>query len=104
MPLGSAERRSVSLHPVQLYEAAFCFALFIALVTLARRSHLDGAIILSYTIAYAIGRFVLEFFRGDADRGFLFGGFLSTSQAIAVLLLVCSALAWRVRRASPVRA
>ena len=93
----------VPLHPVQLYEAVFCFVLFIALVMLVRRPHRDGAIILSYTIAYAIGRFLLEFFRGDADRGFVFGGLLSTSQAIAVLLLVCSAIALRWQHGSPLR-
>jgi phosphatidylglycerol---prolipoprotein diacylglyceryl transferase len=78
----------VPLHPVQLYESIFCFALFGLLVRLARRPHRDGDIILAYTIIYAVGRFLLEFLRGDADRGFLFGGALSTSQFIAVVLLV----------------
>jgi phosphatidylglycerol:prolipoprotein diacylglycerol transferase len=78
----------VPLHPVQLYESAFCLVLFAVLVWLARRPHRDGDIIVSYTVIYAIGRFLLEFLRGDADRGFLFGGALSTSQFIAVVLLV----------------
>lgn len=85
----------VPLHPVQLYESVLCFALFLLLVRLAQRPHRDGDIIVAYTGLYAVARFVLEFFRGDADRGFVFGGLLSTSQfigtgmfAIAVVLFL----------------
>ena len=44
--------------------------------------------LLSYVLLYSVARFVIEFFRGDAARGSLFGGALSTSQFIAILLLV----------------
>jgi len=76
----------VPLHPVQLYESAFCLVLFGFLVWLGRRRHRDGDVIAAYTLLYAVGRFVIEFFRGDADRGFVFGGLLSTSQFIAIPL------------------
>ena len=56
------------------------------LVRLRRRKQFDGEVILAYTTLYAIARFILELFRGDADRGFVFGGLLSTSQFIAILL------------------
>jgi prolipoprotein diacylglyceryl transferase len=77
----------VPLHPVQLYESAVCLVLFSLLVLLGRRRHRDGDLILTYTALYAIARFVLEFFRGDADRGFVFGGVLSTSQFIGIIML-----------------
>ena len=51
---------------------------FVVLLQLRRRRQFDGEVTLAYTLLYAIARFVLEFFRGDADRGFVFGGFLST--------------------------
>jgi phosphatidylglycerol:prolipoprotein diacylglycerol transferase len=54
-------------------------------------------VILSYTLLYAIARFILEFFRGDADRGFVFGGLLSTSQLIAVMLAPASIALWFLR-------
>src|SRR5262249_25971127 len=76
----------VPLHPVQLYESVVCLLLFATLVRLSRRKRFDGQVILTYTLAYAVARFILEFFRGDADRGFVFGGMLLTSQFIAVLL------------------
>ncbi len=89
----------VPLHPVQLYESLVCLALFAVLVRLARRKHTDGDIIIAYTWLYATARFVLEFFRGDADRGFVFGGLLSTSQFIAICMAAIALLAHRLRHA-----
>ena len=37
-------------------------------------------------MAYAVGRFTLEFWRGDDYRGFLFG--LSTSQLISIAVFI----------------
>ena len=87
----------VPLHPVQLYESIVCLVLFAVLVRLSRRAHRDGDIVIAYTVLYAIARFVLEFFRGDADRGFVFGGLLSTSQFIAIGMVAIALLAHRLR-------
>src|SRR4029077_5606431 len=78
----------VPLHPVQLYESAVCLALFGLLMWLSRRRRRDGDIIAADPLLSAVARFVLEFFRGDADRGFVFGGLLSTSQFIAIGMFV----------------
>jgi phosphatidylglycerol---prolipoprotein diacylglyceryl transferase len=80
VPLG------IPLHPVQLYESLVCFALFIFLEWLSCRKIFRGGIILAYSILYAVARFILEYFRGDADRGFV--GPLSTSQFIAILIVL----------------
>jgi phosphatidylglycerol:prolipoprotein diacylglycerol transferase len=88
----------VPLHPVQLYESIFCLILFALLVRLIRRKRFDGEVILAYTFLYAVGRFVLEFYRGDADRGFVFGGILSTSQFIAVILAPAAVILWFLRQ------
>jgi phosphatidylglycerol---prolipoprotein diacylglyceryl transferase len=90
----------VPLHPVQLYESIVCFVLFAVLVRLSRRKRLDGEVILAYTSWYAMARFVLEFFRGDADRGFVIGGWLSTSQLIALILGPAAIALWFARRQS----
>jgi phosphatidylglycerol:prolipoprotein diacylglycerol transferase len=92
----------VPLHPVQLYESLACLALFFFLVWLSRRQRFDGQLVLSYALGYAVLRFVIEFFRGDVDRGFLFAGLLSTSQTIALILAAVS-LVLLFRRASKVR-
>ena len=90
----------VSLHPVQLYESIVCLALFAVLGRLSQRKRFDGEVILAYTTLYAAARFVLEFFRGDADRGFVLGGWLSTSQFIALILGPAAIALWFVRRQS----
>ena len=88
------------LHPVQLYESAICLVLFAVLVRLSRHKRFDGEVILAYTLLYAAARFILEFFRGDDDRGFIFGGLLSTSQFIALILGPAAIALWLVRRQS----
>ena len=66
-------------------------------VRLSRRKRFDGEVILAYTALYAMARFVLEFFRGDADRGFVLGGLLSTSQFIAAIVGPAAVLLWLMR-------
>jgi phosphatidylglycerol:prolipoprotein diacylglycerol transferase len=67
-------------------------------VWLGRRRHRDGQLIAAYTLMYAVARFVLEFFRGDEDRGFVLGGALSTSQFIAVIMVVVAVVVFAMRR------
>jgi len=88
----------VKLHPVQLYESAVCLLLFAFLVRVSRRKRFDGEVILAYTLLYAMARFALELFRGDADRGFVANGLLSTSQFIALVLGSATIALWLVRR------
>jgi phosphatidylglycerol:prolipoprotein diacylglycerol transferase len=78
VPLG------ISLHPSQLYESFYEFALLALLLYLSRKPHRPGRIIWTFAIFYSVGRFFLEFLRGDMDRGFW--GPLSTSQWLSVFL------------------
>lgn len=82
------------LHPVQLYESAAAFAIFGALLWLFPRRRFYGQLVASYALLYAVARFFLEFFRGDASRGFVFGGSLSTSQFIAILMVLAVGAVW----------
>jgi phosphatidylglycerol---prolipoprotein diacylglyceryl transferase len=77
---------NVPLHPVQLYESLFCFMLFFFLVHKSKNRKFEGQVILAYSLLYAAGRFMIEFVRGDADRGFVLSGVLSTSQLCAILV------------------
>ena len=80
------------LHPTQLYESLACLLIFFLLIAVAARKKFHGQVALAYVALYAIARFVIEFFRGDAARGSLFNGYLSTSQFIAILMLLGAAL------------
>ncbi len=68
--------------PVQLFESGFEFALGIALWIMLSRKKLYGRLLCVYLLVYPVGRFIVEFWRGDEYRGFLFG--LSTSQLISI--------------------
>ena len=81
VPLG------VRVHPTQLYESLAELAIFAILLWRYPRKSRDGEIFLLYLALYAVARFLLEFLRGDEDRGFVFHHLLSTSQLIAILAL-----------------
>jgi phosphatidylglycerol---prolipoprotein diacylglyceryl transferase len=83
--------RDTPLHPTEIYEAIACLAIFFILTRMARRKRFDGQITLAYVLLYAVARFVIEFYRGDAVRGTVFG-ILSTSQFIALVLAAGVAL------------
>ena len=87
------------LHPSQLYESLATFLIFAFLLWLGPRKSFHGQVVLSYVALYSATRFALEFLRGDPDRGAWLGGVVSTSQLIAVALLLGAAvLLPRVRR------
>ncbi|MBL0743810.1 prolipoprotein diacylglyceryl transferase [Chryseolinea lacunae] len=75
------------LHPTQLYESAYIFAVMLILLWLRGRKKFYGQLFLVYLMLYAAGRFVLEYFRGDLARGFVIDKYLSHSQLIALIIL-----------------
>ncbi|MBK5278004.1 MAG: prolipoprotein diacylglyceryl transferase, partial [Bacteroidia bacterium] len=82
-----AEPLNTPLHPTQLYEAGFIFCLLAVLYFLKSRKRFEGQLFLLYLIFYAIGRGVLEIFRGDVARGFIFSDWLSHSQLISLIII-----------------
>lgn len=93
------------LHPSQLYESLATFLILAFLLWLAPRKSFHGQVALSYVALYSAARFALEFLRGDPDRGSWLGGVVSTSQLIAVALLLGAALLLpRVRRTQGIAA
>lgn len=67
--------------PVQIFEATFEFILFVALLVLEKKKPQVDTLKV-YLLAYAVFRFTIEFFRGDAVRGFFLG--LSTAQWVSL--------------------
>ena len=56
-----------------------------ALLWAWRRRRYAGQVFLTYLTLYSVVRFLIEFLRGDSDRGFV--GPLSTSQVIGLVAL-----------------
>jgi phosphatidylglycerol---prolipoprotein diacylglyceryl transferase len=76
----------VPIHPTQIYESLATLGIFFVLLAVARRKKFDGQVLLTYLALYAVARFVIEIYRGDAARGTVFSGLMSTSQLIAVVM------------------
>jgi phosphatidylglycerol:prolipoprotein diacylglycerol transferase len=93
------------LHPTQLYEALATLLIFLALLRVAARKRYHGQVALTYVLLYSLARFGIEFFRGDAARGTVLGGLLSTSQFISILLALAVVFLvpylMRTRRVAP---
>ena len=80
------------LHPVQFYEAIFDLILII--VIQAQKKGFDGKKTLIYFIGYSVGRFFLEFFRGD-NLPALFG--LTVPQLTSISILLAVFFIWLVQ-------
>jgi phosphatidylglycerol---prolipoprotein diacylglyceryl transferase len=86
-PLCAADPKGVPLHPTQLYEAGYIFVVMGLLLLLRSRKKFEGQLFLLYLVLYPIGRFFLEFLRGDEARGYVIENILSHSQLISLLIL-----------------
>lgn len=83
--MGGNTPLGVPLFPVQLIEASLLVLLFgVQLLLYFRKSRRCWDQVIYYAMAYALIRFTLEFFRGDAERGSAW--LFSTSQWISLLL------------------
>lgn len=78
---------NVWLYPTQIMSAMLNLLNFVLLTqVIARLTKKKGVVTACYLIFYSIGRFVIEFFRGDLERGAV--GALSTSQFISIFILI----------------
>jgi phosphatidylglycerol:prolipoprotein diacylglycerol transferase len=87
----------VKLHPTELYEMVVEIINFLVLYWLLRRKKFEGQVIGLYMILYGVARFFIEFFRGDPGRGEVFGGFMTGTQLIALLMVVAGGVLWVAR-------
>lgn len=81
---------NVPLIPTEIYSSLLDFVHFGVLLFIAGRKKKDGQVAACYLLFYSIGRFILEFFRGDLIRGSV--GVLSTSQFISLFIGVAGIL------------
>ena len=88
--------------PVQLMEAFFELILFVIFYSwyqniLKKQKEGNGQILILYLLLYSIWRFVIEFWRGDIERGKI--GSLSFSQIISIFIfgyvLISTCKKWR---------
>lgn len=85
---GGVGVRDLPLYPTQLWEHVGAMALFGILSWRWWHRRYDGQVFAWMLILYAILRSSIEMFRGDVVRGVDHLGFLSTSQAVSIPMLV----------------
>lgn len=92
---------NIPLHPTQLYDAgAELLILAVLLLTERKGKPFAGRTFWLYIGLYAISRFIIEYFRGDIQRGTVFGD-MSTSQFVSLLLVPAAlVMLWFLRRQS----
>jgi phosphatidylglycerol:prolipoprotein diacylglycerol transferase len=74
------------LHPTQIYEIVMNLIIFLVLYFCSKREYENGIIFGIYLLLYGIGRFIIEFFRGDIILYYIN---LSVSQIISIFIVVC---------------
>ncbi|HTB61636.1 MAG TPA: prolipoprotein diacylglyceryl transferase family protein, partial [Polyangia bacterium] len=60
------------------------------------RGRRDGRAFATFLVTYAVGRFAIELFRGDQDRGQVLG--LSTAQWVSIAIVAALFAVWASRR------
>ncbi len=89
------------LYPTQAIESVLNFLNFLLLFIFYKKRKFQGQIFVMYIINYSIIRFCVEFFRGDTDRGYIFGNTdkpfssLSIPQLISILGLIAGIILFR---------
>jgi phosphatidylglycerol:prolipoprotein diacylglycerol transferase len=78
--------RDVPLHPTQLYASLKALIIFLVLLFFRKHKRRDGQLIWLYVFLYAVGRLLIEQFRGD-ERGLLVFGHLTVAQTIALCFI-----------------
>lgn len=73
----------IPLHPTELYHMVANLIVFAILTFAYKRKAFDGQIVSLYLLLYSVGRFTVEFFRGD-NRGFI--GPLSLPQWLSLAM------------------
>ena len=86
---------NVFLIPTQIFSSIFDFMLALFLLWYDRRERKKGRVFSLYLIIYSVGRFLIEFLRGD-PRGSV--SILSTSQFISLFVLIIGILLFNFQR------
>ncbi len=79
----------VPLHPTQLYSSLQALIIFFILLFIKRFKTFEGELTWSYTLSYALFRFLIEMFRGD-NRGWVAENLISLPQFLSIILFITS--------------
>ena len=96
---------NIALHATQPYFMLNALVMLVLLNLVYKYRQFKGQVFAVFFIYYGVSRFLLEFLRGDEDRGLFFGKLLSTGQiamiASFIFGIVLYSVLWRKNRKSP---
>lgn len=85
---------NIPLHPIEIYEMAAYFLVFLLVWEIRKHYRIDGFIFLTYLAGYGVARFLVDFFRGDQamfawgiQAAQLFGAAMILASLVGFLLL-----------------
>lgn len=84
----------IPLHATQIYDMINAVITFILIHWVDKYKKFHGQVLLSFFASYAFFRFLIEYLRGDSDRGVYLNGLLSTSQITGLVIISLIALIW----------
>jgi phosphatidylglycerol:prolipoprotein diacylglycerol transferase len=82
---------NVPLHPVEIYEMASYFLVFLLVWQTRDKYETDGLAFLTYLAGYGVARFSVEFFRGNPA---IFAWGIPAAQVFSVALILASITVW----------
>ena len=86
---------NVPLHPVEIYEMAIYFLVFLLVWQMGKKYKTDGFAFLTYLAGYGAARFSVEFFRGNAA---IFAWGIPAAQVFGVVLILAAIAGFYVLR------
>lgn len=93
------EMRGIDLHPTQIYHSLHGLLIFFVLWLFLRRSPWAGRASGLFLALYALGTFIIEFWRGDdAARGMVIDGYISTSQMLSIPVFFAGVAIFLIRK------
>lgn len=90
----------IPLHATQIYFMINALLMWGVVLFIYRRRKFYGQVLSVFLMYEGLSRFLLEFLRGDDDRGMWFGGLISTGQISMVAFFIIGAAVWAIGRRS----
>ena len=70
--VSAGDSLSLPVHPTQIYDSTYGILLFATLYWIRERKRYDGQVLVWWLFLYPLLRSLVELFRGDSERGFVF--------------------------------
>jgi phosphatidylglycerol:prolipoprotein diacylglycerol transferase len=86
---------NIPLHPIEIYEMAAYFLVFLLVWKMRKRYHIDEFAFFIYLAGYGTARFIVNFFRGDPA---MFAWGIQAAQLFGVAIILASMVGFLLRK------